>query len=42
MISFSQSKPIPKCDQMKADVFALGMMLVEIVFREELGFIYDF
>jgi hypothetical protein len=27
---------------MKADVFALGLMLVEIVFREELSSIYDY
>jgi hypothetical protein len=42
MIGFSQQRPNPKYDPIKTDVFALGLMLVEIVFKEELGFIYDY
>ena len=33
MISLSQEKQAPKYDMEKADVFALGVMLVEVVFR---------
>jgi len=32
MIEFSQNKRSPNYDQQKADVFALGIMLVEIIF----------
>ena len=42
MIGLSQNRPSPKYDPMKADVFTLGIMLVEIIFREELSFIYDY
>ena len=42
MIGFSQNRSNPKYDPLKADVFSLGMMLVEIIFREELNFIYDY
>ena len=42
MISLAQNRAVPRCDPLKADVFALGLMLVEIVFREELASIYDF
>ena len=34
MISLSQGRPVPKCDLLKADMFALGIMLVEIIFME--------
>lgn len=42
MISLSQGRRIPRCDPYKADVFALGLMLVEIVFDDPLGKIYDY
>ena len=42
MIDFSSGRGIPKHDPIKADTFAFGMMLVQIVFKEELGFIYDY
>ena len=42
MINFSQGRNNPKYDPLKADVFALGMMLVEVVFKEELTSIYDY
>jgi hypothetical protein len=42
MIALSQNRTTPKYDPLKADVFALGIMLVEIVFREELSSIYDY
>ncbi len=32
MIGFSQNRPNPKYNPIKADVFALGLMLVEIIF----------
>ena len=34
MIGYSQSRPTPKYNSFKADVFALGVMLVEIIFGE--------
>ena len=42
MIAFSQGRQNPRYDAIKADVFALGIMLVEIIFQEQLGFIYDY
>lgn len=42
MINFSQGRNNPKYDPLKADVFSLGMMLVEVVFKEELASIYDY
>lgn len=42
MIAFSQGRASPRYDASKADVFALGIMLVEIIFQELLGFIYDY
>lgn len=42
MIAYSQNKPNPKYSQVKADVFALGVMLVEIIFGENLSYIYDY
>ena len=42
MIAFSQGKNNPRHDPVKADMFALGIMLVEVIFKEELGFIYDY
>ena len=42
MIGYSQNRPNPKFNAEKADVFALGMMLVEVVFKEDLSYIYDF
>jgi len=42
MISLSQNRQVAKCDPIKADMFSLGIMLVEIIFQEELSFIYDY
>ena len=42
MISLSQENPNPKIDMEKVDVFALGIMLVEIIFVDKLSGIYDF
>jgi hypothetical protein len=42
MINLSQERANPKYDQEKADVFALGIMLVEIIFREKMDCIYDY
>lgn len=36
MISLSQGKNLPKHNPEKSDIFALGVMLVEIVFQEKL------
>jgi hypothetical protein len=33
MISLSQNRQVAKCDPIKADMFALGLLLVEIIFR---------
>lgn len=42
MISLSQGRQVAKCDWIKSDMFALGIMLVEIIFMEQLGYIYDY
>jgi hypothetical protein len=42
MIGFSQNRPTPKYNPVKSDVFALGLMLVEIIFGEDLSYIYDY
>lgn len=42
MIAFSQNRPNPKYNTAKTDVFALGLMLVEIIFGESLADIYDY
>jgi serine/threonine protein kinase len=42
MIGYSQNRPSPKYNSFKADVFALGVMLVEIIFGEDLEYIYDY
>ena len=42
MLSLSQNKRNPKHDPEKSDVFAFGLMLVEIVFGEPITSIYDF
>jgi hypothetical protein len=42
MIGYSQNRPNPKYNPVKADVFALGLMLVEIIFGEDLSYIYDY
>ena len=42
MIAFSQNRPSPKYNPAKTDVFALGLMLVEIIFGESLAEIYDY
>lgn len=42
MIAFSQNRPNPKYNTAKTDVFALGLMLVEIIFGESLTDIYDY
>lgn len=42
MIGFSQNRPNPKYNPIKTDVFALGLMLVEIIFGEDLSAIYDY
>lgn len=42
MLSYSQRRQYPKHDPIKSDIFALGLMLVEIVFGEELAEIYDY
>ena len=36
MMSLSQGKPIPKHNPEKSDIFALGIMLVEMIFQEKL------
>ena len=41
MIALSQPRST-KYDVEKADVFALGIMLVEIIFQEDLDHIYDY
>ena len=41
MIALSQPRSA-KYDVEKADVFALGIMLVEIIFQEDLDHIYDY
>ena len=42
MIALSQQRRNPRYDFEKADVFALGVMLVEIVFGKQLSTIYDY
>lgn len=42
MIALSQRQPSPKYDRSKSDVFAFGIMLLEIVFQESLASIYDY
>ena len=42
MICYSQGRQTPKYDKIKADIFAFGIMLVEIIFKEELESIYDY
>ena len=36
MISLSQGKTLPKHNPEKSDIFALGIMLVEMIFQEKL------
>lgn len=42
MISLSQGRTIPKHNAEKSDVYALGIMLVEIIFQEKLYEIFDY
>ena len=42
MIALSQQRRNPRIDFEKADVFALGVMLVEIIFGKQLSTIYDY
>lgn len=42
MIALSQGLEIPRVDFEKADVFALGIMIVEMIFQEKLDEIYDY
>jgi hypothetical protein len=42
MISLSQGKTVPKHSIEKSDVFALGIMLVEMIFQEKLGCMFDY
>jgi hypothetical protein len=37
MISLSQNRQVAKCDVIKADMFAFGLMLVEIIFHEQIA-----
>lgn len=41
-MSLSQGKSIPKHSAEKSDVFALGIILVEMIFQEKLGFMFDY
>ena len=42
VIALSQQRRNPRIDFEKADVFALGVMLVEIIFGKQLSTIYDY
>ena len=42
MLSYSKRLEVADHDPVKSDVFALGLMLVEIVFQESLEEIYDY
>lgn len=42
MIALSQNRGNPVYNLEKADVFALAMILVEIIFQQDLAEIYDF
>ena len=42
MISLSQGKRVAKHDEEKSDVYALGIMMVEIIFQEKLNDIFDY
>ena len=43
MIALSQGRNNPKYDPIKADVFAFGIMLVDMIFKDgEMSFIYDY
>lgn len=41
-MSLSQGRNLPKHTPEKSDVFALGIMLVEMIFQEKLGYIFDY
>jgi len=42
MIALSQNRQNPYYNTSKADVYALGIMLMEVIFGEDLGYIYDY
>lgn len=42
MIAYSQNRAVPKCDPVKTDVWALALLLVEIIFGDNLAYIYDY
>jgi hypothetical protein len=42
MVALSQNRAAPRHSAEKADVFALGVMLIEIVFQEKLGAMFDY
>ena len=42
MISLSQNRRKPKHNPEKSDIYALGIMLVEMVFQDKLDEIFDY
>jgi len=42
MIALSQNRQNPNYNTSKADIFALGIMLMEVIFGEDLEYIYDY
>ena len=42
MIALSQNNENPQVDFEKVDIFALGVMIVEMIFQEKLDEIYDY
>lgn len=42
MMALSQNKDPSECDLSKADMFALGIILIEMIFAESLSEIFDY
>lgn len=42
MLSLSQDKAYPKHNPIKSDMFAFGIIVLEVIFHEKLDYVFDY